>query len=105
MKLQLLRQVKDAEDAGATQVADAEAKAKTIVADARRNAEQVVNDGKAAADAARQAKLDEARSAVKADADKLLAEGNDKAANLRSGFDAGVEGVAKRVLPILEESF
>ena len=105
MKLQLLRQVKDAEDAGATVVADAEAQAERIVKDARKNAEQAIVDGKSQADQARQTLLDTARAEVKAEAEKIIADGQAKAKALREGFDAGVEGVTDRVLKIIEESF
>ncbi len=105
MKLQLLRKVKDAEDAGANVVADAEAKAHALVKDARKNAEQAIVDGKAQADQARQTLMDTARAEVKAEAEKIINDGHAKAKALREGFDAGVEGVTNRVLKIIEESF
>lgn len=104
MKLQLLRQVKDAEQTGAQSIADAEAKAAQIVADARREAETIVNDGKANADLARQDKLDAARKAVADEAQGIIAEGESKAAGLRERFDGATDGVTDRVLKIIEES-
>lgn len=104
MKLQLLRQVKDAEETGAQRIADAQAKAHKLLADARREAETVLTKGKAAADVARQTKLDSARADIEGEAAGMIAEGVSKAAGLRERFDGAADGVTDRILKIIEGS-
>lgn len=104
MKTELLRQVKDAESAATERIAAAEAEARKVVADARREAEQIIVDGRAAADAARQSALEQAREDVGDEVKKVLANGKRSATNLRKKFDSGVDGVTDRVVTIIEES-
>lgn len=104
MKSELLLQIQDAESTAAKRIADAEAQAQQIVADARREADAMTTEGREQADHAYQAKLDAARQSASSESERIMAEGTEVAANLRSGFEARGDGVADRVLALFEES-
>lgn len=94
--------IKDAEADASSRTAKAEAEAQKIVAEARRQAESLLADARQQADYAYQGRLDQARNASAQEAQKVVAEGQKKAAANRKKFDAGLDAAVTRAIAKVE---
>lgn len=104
MKSELLLRIKEAETEANRKVAAAEEQAKAIVADARRQAEAILADARQQADFAYQSRVEAARKAAEAEAQKTVANGQKLAADLRKRFESGAAAAAPRVVKLFEGS-